>query len=190
MGKGQKERYCPLWPETVALLKALLMRQSRGKQERIFVNRYGDPLGASGVRYKLRKLCDDSREANTSFKLQSTFHRTYSGTRRLVTSWIQESTSPGFRTCSDTPTWIRQAITLNPIWRQSVMRLKKWAGPSGQSRLGWKRDQDLLAWLETHSESQLPCMAPNNVEVNAAPVIPPILSLQRSNPPAGRVCSP
>jgi site-specific recombinase XerD len=32
IGKGQKERDCPLWPETVALLKALLKRQPRGSK--------------------------------------------------------------------------------------------------------------------------------------------------------------
>jgi site-specific recombinase XerD len=55
IGKGQKERICPLWPETVAILKALLKRQPKEEQERIFVNRYGDPLGASGVRFKLHR---------------------------------------------------------------------------------------------------------------------------------------
>src|SRR5260370_37304245 len=52
-GKGRKERLCPLWPETVLLLKALLKRQPRKDDERLFVNRYGSPLGASGVRFKL-----------------------------------------------------------------------------------------------------------------------------------------
>ena len=52
-GKGRKERLCPLWPETVSLLKALLQRQPRADDQRIFVNRYGVPLGASGVRFKL-----------------------------------------------------------------------------------------------------------------------------------------
>jgi site-specific recombinase XerD len=47
-GKGRKERICPLWPETVALLRKLLERQPRAPDERIFVNRYGEPLGASG----------------------------------------------------------------------------------------------------------------------------------------------
>ena len=45
-GKGRKERICPLWPETVALLKAFLRKQPRGEDETIFVNRYGRPLGA------------------------------------------------------------------------------------------------------------------------------------------------
>src|SRR5438128_131271 len=52
-GKGRKERICPLWPETVALLKALLKRQPRADHEPIFVNCYGHPLGAAGVRFKL-----------------------------------------------------------------------------------------------------------------------------------------
>jgi site-specific recombinase XerD len=52
-GKGRKERLCPLWPETVSLLKSLLKRQPRADGEPVFVNRYGVPLGASGVRFKL-----------------------------------------------------------------------------------------------------------------------------------------
>lgn len=55
LGKGQKSRICPLWPETVAVLKALLKRQPRMDDEPIFVNRYGQPLGAAGVRFKLKK---------------------------------------------------------------------------------------------------------------------------------------
>ena len=52
-GKGRKERICPLWPETVMLLKKLLERQPRAPEQRLFVNRYGEPLSASGVRFKL-----------------------------------------------------------------------------------------------------------------------------------------
>jgi len=53
IGKGRKSRICPLWPETVELLKALLQRKPRAVNEPIFVNRYGQPLGAAGVRFKL-----------------------------------------------------------------------------------------------------------------------------------------
>jgi site-specific recombinase XerD len=54
-GKGRKERICPLWPETVELLKAFLKRQPRRDDEPIFANRYGNPLKAAGVRFKLRQ---------------------------------------------------------------------------------------------------------------------------------------
>jgi len=52
-GKGRKERVCPLWPETVTLLKTLLKRQPRADHDTVFVNCYGHPLGAAGVRFKL-----------------------------------------------------------------------------------------------------------------------------------------
>src|SRR5712692_6465459 len=54
-GKGRKERICPLWSETAALLAALLRRQPRQPDAPVFVNRYGRPLGASGVRFQLRR---------------------------------------------------------------------------------------------------------------------------------------
>ena len=55
LGKGRKSRTCPLWPETVDVLKALLRRHPRADDEPIFVNRYGQPLGAAGVRFKLKQ---------------------------------------------------------------------------------------------------------------------------------------
>jgi site-specific recombinase XerD len=55
LGKGRKERVAPIWPETAQLLSALLKREPRGLDETVFVNCYSRPLGASGVRYKLRK---------------------------------------------------------------------------------------------------------------------------------------
>src|SRR5258708_37556313 len=54
-GKGRKTRFCPLWPETVNLLKALLKRKPRANDQPIFVNCYGLPLGARGVRFKLKQ---------------------------------------------------------------------------------------------------------------------------------------
>jgi site-specific recombinase XerD len=60
LGKGRKERICPLWPETVALLRALLKRQPRAGDEPIFVNCYGHPLGAAGVRFKLEQYVQEA----------------------------------------------------------------------------------------------------------------------------------
>lgn len=52
-GKGRKERVCPLWPETAALLRALLHERG-GNQDPtapVFVNAGGQPLTRSGVRH-------------------------------------------------------------------------------------------------------------------------------------------
>jgi site-specific recombinase XerD len=66
-GKGRKERLSPLWPETVLLLRSQLMRQPRAGDEPIFVvNRYGVPLDASGVRFKLAQYVEAAAKITPS----------------------------------------------------------------------------------------------------------------------------
>jgi len=55
IGKGDKERQCPLWPETVNVVQKFLKYQPRSDHERMFVNRVGTPLTAAGFRFKLKK---------------------------------------------------------------------------------------------------------------------------------------
>ena len=55
LGKGRKERISPLWPETADVIAALLRRCPRRVDEPLFINRYGEPLTASGFRFRLRQ---------------------------------------------------------------------------------------------------------------------------------------
>lgn len=66
-GKGQKIRFCPIWPGTAQLLRQLVDKQYLSDHEQtdapIFINRRGTPLTRFGVRYLLRKylaLCCDA----------------------------------------------------------------------------------------------------------------------------------
>lgn len=61
MGKGRKERHCPVWPQTAALLKSYLEERHVVQQPDavLFVNRFGRPLTRFGVRYLLRKYQAD-----------------------------------------------------------------------------------------------------------------------------------
>ncbi len=47
MGKGRKQRQCPLWPDTVRELYSLAAQ--RPPQERVFLNRCGQPLTRFGI---------------------------------------------------------------------------------------------------------------------------------------------
>jgi site-specific recombinase XerD len=47
MGKGSKRRRCPLWPQTVAVLKELV--RGRAAQEAVFLNRLNQPLTRFGI---------------------------------------------------------------------------------------------------------------------------------------------
>ena len=57
LGKGNKERISPMWPQTAAVLRELL--EERGivptSAEPVFVNQQGERLGRDGAAYLLRK---------------------------------------------------------------------------------------------------------------------------------------
>ncbi len=56
-GKGAKERTVPLTLTTrKALSRWLEKRNTREKTERVFLNRYGAPLGKRGIQYSLKKF--------------------------------------------------------------------------------------------------------------------------------------
>jgi site-specific recombinase XerD len=54
LGKGIKERRCPLWKKTAAELAQLV--EGRSPRDRVFLNRRGQPLTRFGI-YSLLKVC-------------------------------------------------------------------------------------------------------------------------------------
>ena len=63
-GKGRKERYCPIWPQTASVLRTFC--QSRGlaslPEAHIFVNHRGAPLSRFGIRHILGKCLQRARD--------------------------------------------------------------------------------------------------------------------------------
>jgi site-specific recombinase XerD len=58
-GKGRKERYCPLWPQTAAVLRAFCQQQNLDlrSESRIFLNHRNQPITRfTGVRFILGVL--------------------------------------------------------------------------------------------------------------------------------------
>ena len=53
-GKGNKDRFCPLWPETVTAIDAVL-KADRDPDRRLFLSARGVPLTRDGAAYLLRK---------------------------------------------------------------------------------------------------------------------------------------
>ena len=54
-GKGRKDRMCPLWHSTTALLKRYIARWKLGAESRLFCNGRRRPLTTSGVAYILKR---------------------------------------------------------------------------------------------------------------------------------------
>ena len=65
VGKGRKERICPLWPQTAELVHLLIAERSTQARadEPLFVNHRGGTLTRFGVRYILAKYCTRAGKA-------------------------------------------------------------------------------------------------------------------------------
>jgi site-specific recombinase XerD len=148
-GKGRKERICPLWPETVTLLRKLLERQPRAPDERIFVNRYGEPLGASGVRFKLAAYVEEAAKSVPSlrskhvtphsFRHATAVHLVAAGVDiTIIRSWLGHVSL-------DTTNHYAQANL------ETKRKALEQVGAPAASNLppSWKRDASLMEWLDT-----------------------------------------
>ena len=67
-GKGDKDRYCPLWRDTTKALKQLPVLQSPQPDGAIFCNRFGEPLSRDGAAYILRKYATLAGEKSPSLR--------------------------------------------------------------------------------------------------------------------------
>jgi integrase/recombinase XerD len=69
-GKGQKERCCPLWPETAEALKHYLQSRKpiNGEIKKVFLNANGSPITRFGIRYVTRQLGAQTQGLNTAVK--------------------------------------------------------------------------------------------------------------------------
>jgi len=148
-GKGRKERICPLWPETVLLLRKLLERQPRAPDQRLFVNRYGAPLSASGVRFKLAAYVRSAAETMPTlcakhvtphaFRHATAVHLISSGVDvTIIRSWL------GHVSLDTTNHYARANLETK---RKALEQVAAPTTPGGKP--SWKRDGSVLAWLDT-----------------------------------------
>jgi site-specific recombinase XerD len=148
-GKGRKERICPLWPETTTLLASLLKRQPCAPGQQIFVNRYGEPLGASGVRYKLSAYVEAAAKTLPtlqskhvtphSFRHATAIHLVAAGVDiTVIRSWLGHVSL-------DTTNHYAQA---NLETKRKALE-QVGAPTAGNVRPSWKRDASLMEWLDT-----------------------------------------
>ena len=119
------------------------MRQPRAADEPIFVNRYGVPLGASGVRFKLAQYVEAAAKITPnlshSFRHATAVHLVAAGVDiTVIRSWLGHVSF-------DTTNHYAQANL-----ETKRLALERLASPSRPAkRPSWKQDQSVLAWLDT-----------------------------------------
>ena len=149
MGKGRKERISPIWPETAALITSLIKRQPRKPDEPVFVNRYRSPLTASGFRFRLRQYVRAAAEGvPTISKKRVTPHLfRHSTAVHLVAAGVDVTVIRS---------WLGHAhLDTTNHYAQANLETKRKALEKVDPKLRackpprWKRDADLMAWLDS-----------------------------------------
>jgi len=149
LGKGRKSRICPLWPETVDVLKALLKRQPRLDDEPIFVNRYGQPLGAAGVRFKLKQYVRGAAQHVPSLATKRITPHTWrhSVGVQLVAAGVDVTVIRNWFGHARLDTTNHYARANLETKRKALDQVDPATRPGRPPR--WKRDPDLLTWLDS-----------------------------------------
>ena len=130
-------------------LAALLRRQPRAPDEPIFVNRYGHPLGASGVRYQLRRYVKSAAVQMPTLRDKHITPHTFRHTAAvcLVAAGVDVTVIRSWLGHANLDTVNRYAQASLETRRQALERI------ADQADIGkapsWKGDDALLTWLES-----------------------------------------
>jgi site-specific recombinase XerD len=149
LGKGRKSRICPLWPETVDVLKALLRQQPRAVDESLFVNRYGQPLGAAGVRFKLRQYVQAAGRKMPSLATKRVTPHTWrhSVGVQLVAAGVDVTVIRNWLGHARLDTTNHYARANLETKRKALEQVDPSTKPGKPVR--WKRNPELLTWLDS-----------------------------------------
>jgi len=161
LGKGNKYRSCPLWPETVKALQDYL-RQRKAKDpaaQQLFLNANGSPLTRFGVGHIIAKLATAAKEKCPSITAKSVSPHTIRHTTamhllrsgndiNMVSYWLGHANT--------NTTHIYVEIDMEMKRRM----LQKAGAPAVQQPLPWQKP-DVLQWLNTLAKGPQLCLVNN-----------------------------
>jgi len=151
VGKGRKERLCPLWPETAELLRSLLSESGRdpGSTEPLFRNHRGEPLTRFGVRYLLAKYCDRAR-ANSPTLAAKRLHphsMRHSTAVHLLKAGVDLTTISHWLGHASVNTTNRYVAVDLEMKREAIAKARPVDDSTGPIA-PWRSDASILEWLE------------------------------------------
>jgi integrase/recombinase XerD len=149
-GKGRKERFCPLMPQTAKLLRAHCeeLRIDLRSDQHVFLNHRKEPLTRFGVRYILAKHLDRVRPEIASLMRKRLHPHSlrHSTAVALLTSGVDLSTISQWLGHASLNTTNRYASIDMDMKRKAIARVKPVARSSASP---WRKNQSILDWLES-----------------------------------------
>ncbi|MBP9106924.1 MAG: tyrosine-type recombinase/integrase [Gemmatimonadaceae bacterium] len=150
LGKGRKERACPLWPQTAQVLRAWLLERGDLDQPReaLFENHRGARLTRFGVRYLLRKYCRLACRTRPALKTKRLHPHSlrHSTAVHLLKAGVDITTISQWLGHANVTTTTRYA-TLDLDLKREVLRKARPVGAASRTTT-WRRNASLLEWLE------------------------------------------
>jgi integrase/recombinase XerD len=149
-GKGRKERYCPLWPQTAMVLRSFCNQRNLDLRSdaRVFLNHRNEPLTRFGIRHILARClglaCQDA--PNLRKKRLHPHSIRHSTAVALLKSGVDLSTMSHLLGHASPTTTNRYAKVDLEMKRQAIARVKP---VPRRSRTPWSKDHTVLDWLES-----------------------------------------
>lgn len=147
LGKGQKERICPLWSETVSALRRII--RAGATEDLIFRNARGAPLTRDGVAYVLNKYVHTAAiHAPALRKRRITPHvMRHSCAVALLQAGVDVSVIRDYLGHASVATTSRYISTNLQMKRDVLEAFWKRAGLGPQATRTWRPSPRLLAFL-------------------------------------------
>ncbi len=151
MGKGRKERCCPIWPQTVQLLRRLCLELQIDltSEVRIFQNCRATSLSRFGVRYILKKSLEHAQVHIPSLhsKRLHPHSMRHSTAIALLKSGVDISTISQWLGHSNLNTTNRYATIDLDMKRKAIASVKPISDKRSRTT-PWRHDHAILEWLE------------------------------------------
>jgi len=149
-GKGRKERYCPLWPQTAAVLRAFSKQRDLDlwSEARVFLNHRGAPLTRFGIRYILAR-CLARASPNVPNLRKKRLHphsMRHSTAMALLKSGVDLSTISHYLGHASPTTTNHYAKVDLEMKRQAIAQVKP---VPHQALTPWQKNPTILEWLES-----------------------------------------
>jgi integrase/recombinase XerD len=149
-GKGRKERFCPLWPQTAKTLRSFCKERNLDLRSdaKVFLNHRGEGLTRFGVRYILAKYLTRARSRVTSLakKRLHPHSMRHSAAVAMLKSGVDLSSISQWLGHASLNTTNRYATIDLEMKRKAIAQVKT---IPRSSCTPWKKDRTILKWLES-----------------------------------------
>ena len=151
LGKGRKERLCPLWPQTTQLLRAYVTERglTPASTAVLFVNHRRAPLTRFGVRYLLAKYCARARPTCPSLAVKRLHPHSlrHSAAVHLLKAGVDLVTISHWLGHASPNTTHRYAVLDLEAKRTAIDKARP-TGSDAAAIAPWRSDATVLEWLE------------------------------------------